>query len=369
MDDAARRDALAAVRALFDPAPGWAYLDTATDGLPPRPAVELLRKAEREWQQGVADWTVYDARVEASRADFAALIGASADEVALHPSFSIGIGLVAASLPPDSEVVVAPEEYGSVVWPMLVAARARGVRVCEAPFDALADAIRPGTSLVGVSLVQMHTGRGPDLTAILSAAEAVGARVLVDGSQAVPVVDVRPWISRIDYLGCAGYKHLLGPHGTSFFYVRRDRLDSVQPWAANWVAADAAAGASYLGAPLLLRPDAGRFDTTFPRFPWIATAESVRLVRGWFEAGLFAEVRRLALRLAALVGSESVPAPAGSLVCVRVADESAALAAVLGARVKAAARVGHIRFAPHVWSTDEDIERAADAIRPFARRR
>ncbi|MBM4408633.1 MAG: aminotransferase class V-fold PLP-dependent enzyme, partial [Chloroflexi bacterium] len=245
---------LAAARALFDPAPGWAYLDTATDGLPPRPAVELLRRTEREWQHGQADWTVYDARVDASRADFAALIGASADEVALHPSFSIGVGLVAASLAPGSEVVVAPEEYGSVVWPMQVAARARGVRVREAPFTSLAEAIRPGTSLVGVSLVQMHTGRGPDLPAILDAAAAVGAQVLVDASQAVPAVDVRPFIGRVDYLGCAGYKHLLGPHGTSFFYVRRDRQDSVEPWAANWVAADVAAGASYLGGELLLRP-------------------------------------------------------------------------------------------------------------------
>lgn len=356
------QEALAAARAHFDPAPGWAYLDTATDGLPPRPAVDLLRTAEREWQQGQADWTVYDAGIEAARGDFAALIGAAADEVALHPSFSIGIGLVAASLPAGSEVVVAPEEYGSVVWPMLIAARARGVVVREARFDALADAIRPGTSLVGVSLIQMHTGRGPDLPAILAAAESVGARVLVDASQAVPVVEVAPWISRIDYLGCAGYKHLLGPHGTSFFYVRRDRQDSVEPWAANWVAADVTAGASYLGGKLLLRADAGRFDTTFPRFPWIATAESVRLVRGWWEAGLFAEVRRLAARLASLVG---LPAPAGSLVCVPVADEAAALAAVLGARVKAAARVGHIRFAPHLWSTDEDIERAAEAIEPY----
>ena len=356
-------EALAAARALFDPAPGWAYLDTATDGLPPRPAVQLLARAEREWQQGQADWVAYDAGVDACRADFAALIGASADEVALHPSFSIGIGLIAASLPAGAEVLVAADEYGSVVWPMLVAARARGVVVREAPFDRLASAVRPGTALVGVSLIQLHTGRAPDLAAVLSAAQAVGARVLVDASQATPVVDVRPYIERIDYLGCAGYKHLLGPHGTSFFYVRRDRLDEVQPWAANWVAADEAAGARYIGAPLVLRGDAGRFDTTFARFPWIATAESVRLVRGWFEAGLFAEVRRLATRLAGLVG---LPEPAGSLVCVPVADEASALAAVLEVRVKAAARIGHIRFAPHLWSTDEDIERAAAAIRPFA---
>ena len=360
--------ALAAARALFDPAPGWAYLDTATDGLPPRPAVELLRGAEREWQAGRADWVAYDARIDASRSDFAALIGASADEVALHPSFSIGIGLIAASLPAGAEVLVASDEYGSVVWPMLVAARARGVVVREAPFDALASAVRPGTALVGVSLVQLHTGRSPDLPSILASAEAVGARVLVDASQAIPLVDVRPYIKRIDYLGCAGYKHLLGPHGTAFFYVRRDRLDQVEPWAANWVAADLSpgAGARYIGAPLVLRLDAGRFDTTFPRFPWIATAESVRLVRGWFEADLFVEVRRLAGRLASLVG---LPEPSGSLVCVPVADEEAALATVLAARVKAAARIGHIRFAPHLWSTDEDIERAAEAIAPHVSRR
>ena len=356
----------AAVRGLFAPRPGWAYLDAATDGLPPRPAVVRLAAAEDAWRRGGVDWAPWDARIRASRADFAALIGASAEEVALHPSLSIGVGLVAASLPAGSEVVVAPDEYGSVVWPFLAAAHARGVVVREAAsFGGVAAAVGSATRLVGVSLVQLHTGRVADLGAVLAAAEAVGADVLVDASQGVPAVDVSPWIGRIAFLGCAAYKHLLGPHGTSFFYVRRDRWDALAPFAANWAAADEGRGASYLGGPMVLRPDASRFDTTFPRLPWIATAESVRLVREWRDAGLFAEVRRLTDRLAELVG---VAPPAGSLVCVPVQNEAAALAALTAARVQAAARMGRIRFAPHLWNTDEDIERAAEAIRPHVSR-
>jgi len=49
-------DRLAEVRALFDPARGSIYLDSATYGLPPRPTVEALHQALDAWQSGTADW-------------------------------------------------------------------------------------------------------------------------------------------------------------------------------------------------------------------------------------------------------------------------------------------------------------------------
>ena len=61
-------DALAGVRALFDPAPGTIYLDSATYGLPPRPTVAALRAALDAWQSGTADWVHdWDERGETCR--------------------------------------------------------------------------------------------------------------------------------------------------------------------------------------------------------------------------------------------------------------------------------------------------------------
>src|SRR5205823_4065207 len=97
----------------------------------------------------VRDW---DTAGEIARARFGELIGAPAESVALIPSASVGVGTVAASLQPGQEVLLPDDEFTSVLYPLLVAESARGVRVRRAPFDALAEAVTPGTSLVAFSL-------------------------------------------------------------------------------------------------------------------------------------------------------------------------------------------------------------------------
>lgn len=354
--------ALARAREQFEPAGGWAYLDTATVGLPPRAAVERLGEATRAWGRGEGDWAAWAAAAETSRAHFASFIGARPDEIALIPSISIGVGYVATSLPRGAEVLVPDDEYASVILPMLVAQRRRGIVVREVPFDHLVEAIRPTTHLVAVSSIQMHTGRAPDLPALVARCRDVGARLLLDATQGVPFQDLVPFIRGVDVLVSATYKHLLAPHGSAFLYVRRDCWEELGADAAN--SRGARPDAAYLGGPLRLRPDAGRFDTSLAYLPWAATAESLRLVREWRDAGLLAEVRRLTNRLA---GGLGLPAPAASLVCLPVADPvaDAAMAALSAARVRGALRCGHIRLAPHLWTTAGDIDRAAAALEPF----
>ena len=98
---------LSAARECFAPDPDLIYLDAGTYGLPPRPAIEALQRALRDWQTGAAvydrDW---EPAGERCRALFARLIGAPAEEIALVPSVSAGVGIVAASLPAGAEVLV-----------------------------------------------------------------------------------------------------------------------------------------------------------------------------------------------------------------------------------------------------------------------
>ena len=351
---------LAAARAEFSPEPGWAFLDTATFGLPPRATTARIAEALDGWRLGSIDWYAHDVAAESARVDFASLLGVDAGEVALLPSISIGVGVVAAGLRPDTEVLLPDDEYSSVILPMLVA-ESRGVGVRQVPFDRLAEEIRAGTDLVAVSSVQMHTGRAPDLAAICGRARAVGARVLLDASQGVPFHDLGGLVRSVDYLVCAGYKHLLSPRGTAFLYIRGDRWVEVPPLAANWRAVDAERGGSFLGGPLRLLPTAARFDTSLALLSWIGATESLALLRRWRDAGLFGEVARLAGRLASGLGR---PTPPSSLVCVPVRDEAAVTKALIGARVRAAIRLGSVRLAPHVWTTDDDVDRAIEALLP-----
>ena len=118
----------------------------------------------------------------------------SAEGVALLPAVSVGVGLVAAALGPGDEVVVPVDEFESVLFPLLVAEQ-RGAVVRRVPFGELADAIRPSTTLVAFSLVQMQTGLRADLAAISRSRQ--GRRRAdpgrCDAGHPVPSIAVRTW--------------------------------------------------------------------------------------------------------------------------------------------------------------------------------
>ena len=101
----------------------------------------------------------------------------------------------------------------SDLFPLLVAER-RGVEVRQVPFAELVDSIDERTTLVASSLVQMQTGRIGDLDGICRRARAVGAKVFIDATHALPFVPVAPHIADIDFLVCHAYKHMLGARGT-----------------------------------------------------------------------------------------------------------------------------------------------------------
>ncbi len=351
----------AAIRALFTPAPGIAYLDSATYGLPPEPTVRAIRGALEAWQAGTADWIVdWDRPAEAARSSFANLIGAATEAVSLMPAVSVAVGLIAAELGLGDEIVVPADEFTSVLFPLLLA-RERGAVVREVALERLPDEIGPSTTLVATSLVQMQTGRMADLGTILDRAAAVGARVLVDATQAIPFVPLVSVIDRVDYVVAAGYKHLLCPRGVAFLAVGPDRLNDLPPIVANWRAADEPYG-RYFGGPLTLAPDARRLDVSLAWFPWIGAVESLRLLESWAPTGAFAEARDLARELAERLGVEWGGA---SLVCAPIDDADAARSALAAAGVRAAVRGTAIRCATHVYTTRGDIERAARAIEPL----
>ncbi len=345
---------------MFAPQPGLAYLDTATYGLPPRPTLEALTRAHSMWQSGTAFWiSDFDQPADHARVAFAELVGAATENVALIPAASVGVGTVAAGLEPGAEVVIADDEFTSVTFPMLVAEQ-HGVTVRQVPFDQVASAIGPATTLIAVSLVQAQTGKVADVERIVDRAEEVGAKVLVDGTHGLPFVRLHHLMDRIDYVVCAAYKHLLCPRGVGFLIVNGD-IDALPPWNANWRSADEPYGRFY-GGPLTLPDTAARFDVSPAWLAWVGAVESLRLLNDWAASGAIADSLQVAAELAILAG---VPWEGASLVCVPVGDTAAAAAALAAANVKCGVRSDSIRFSTHVYNDIEDATRAAAVIEPF----
>ena len=349
------------IRALFHPAPGLTYLDTATYGLPPDPTTEAMRRVHDEWVDGTGRWVEWDKQSERARVAFARLMNVAPARVALLPSVSVGMGVVTAALQPGDRVVAPAAEFRSVLYPLLVA-RDRGVDLVEVEdVERLVDAITPGTRLVAISLVQMQTGRVLPLREIVDRAEAVGARVVLDATHGVPFVDLADVVDWVDYNLVHGYKHLLCPRGVSFLILREDHIGPLPPIVSSWRASDDPY-TQFFGGPLRLADGAAQYDASLAWHPWVGAAESLELLVEWQATGALDEPLVLARSLADRLG---IPWGGATLVCHRIDDADRVRAALEEHRIKAAFRGTAIRFSTHVYNDEADIERAAAAVGPL----
>ena len=347
-----------AIRAQFHPDPGLTYLDTATYGLPPDRALKALKAAEDEWTRGTGTWTDWDRQSERARQAFGHLIHTTPARVALLPAASVGVGVVAAALSPGDKVVTPKAEFRSVLYPLLVA-RDRGVELEEVEdIDRLVEAIRPGTKLVALSLVQMQTGRVLPIREVVDRAASVGAQVLLDGTHGVPFVPLDDVIDRLDYLVLAAYKHLLCPRGVAFMVLREDHIGPLPPIVSSWRASDDPYR-TFFGGPLSLAEGAAQYDASLPWHPWIAAAESLELLADWQAQGALEEPVALARQLADKLG---IPWGGATLVCPPIVDPERVRAALTEHRIKAAFRGTAIRLSTHVYNDAADIELAARVI-------
>jgi len=138
------------------------YLNTATYGLPPRRSWAELDLALAAYRAGRVNPPSYDRSVQRARSAFARLVDVDVAQVAVGAQVSSFVGLIAASLPPGSEVLTATGDFTSLLFPFHVQ-QARGLTVREAPLEEIAESVTRRTTLVAVSLVQSADGRLVDL--------------------------------------------------------------------------------------------------------------------------------------------------------------------------------------------------------------
>jgi cysteine desulfurase / selenocysteine lyase len=79
--------------------------------------------------------------------------------------------------------------------------------------------VNENTRLIAASYVSYGNGNRFDIGTIGEACQRRGIAFLVDGSQAVGAIPVDVKKLNVHFLVCCGYKWLLSPYGTGFFYV------------------------------------------------------------------------------------------------------------------------------------------------------
>ena len=353
-----------AFRALFPVLERAAYLNAGTDGPMPRRAAEAAAERTRieleRGRSGDEHSQSMQALAGRLRAQAAALLGASSEELALTHSTTDGVNTVISGLGlrAGDEVLTSDEEHPGVLAPLAEARRRDGIEVRLAPFAELADAVGPRTRLVAASHVSWVSGRVLDTVALA----ATGAALLLDGAQGLGAVPVDVDGLRCDFYAASGQKWLCGPDGIGYLYVRSARLEQMStPWPNYLSLADAARALE-----LPLHPDARRFDMGVVPGPAAASAlASLELLAdaGW--PWLHERSLRLARTLAGLLaGRDLEVAPRGdsTLVSWRSADATADVERLAseGIVVRAIPRASLVRASVGAWSCESELERLAE---------
>jgi selenocysteine lyase/cysteine desulfurase len=341
---------IAAARGLWDPA--GTYLNTASFGLPPRPAWDAMQSALDDWRTGRTSWEQWGDATQSARESYARLVGCASPSVAVGATVSGLVGLVAASLPDGSRVLAPEIEFTSTLFPFLVQER-RGVSVRAVPAGELEAAIDETTDVVAFSAVQMATGEVADLTGIAAAARRVGALTVVDVTQACGWLPLDE--TRFDIVVAAGYKWLLSPRGTAYMAVGSDRLADIVPTAAGWFAGEDV-HTTYFGSPLRLARDARRLDTSPAWHSWVGAAPALGLIEEIGVHAIHDHDLRLANRFRAGLG---LAAADSAMVFVDAPDAGERLER---AGIRAAVRNGMLRTSWHVYNTEEDVDLALTAL-------
>lgn len=223
------------------------YLDSAATAQKPRQVLDALR-AYYERSNANVHRSIHTLGeeatelLEAARDRVRAFIGAAErEEIVFTRGTTDAINLVAQSwgrraLGPRDEILLTEMEHHSnlVPWQLLAketGAALRFIPVTDEGFLALGALDRllsPRTRLLAVTHVSNVLGTINPIAALVARAREVGARVLVDGAQAVPHLPVDVRGLGCDFYVFSGHK-MLGPTGIGVLYGRREVLESMAP--------------------------------------------------------------------------------------------------------------------------------------------
>jgi selenocysteine lyase/cysteine desulfurase len=356
------------------------YLNVAGNG--PMPKVSLrAAQAAIEWKkfpQRVPDEAYFDVP-NRIRASIAELIGAKADEIALTTGASTGMAAVAYGLSwkPGDEVITAKGEFPLqyTTWRPMEEREGLTLKVV-APSERfitaedLIAALSPKTRLVSVSLTRFDDGSMVDAAKLAAACHAQGTLLLLDASQCCGAIPMNVDELGADFIVCAGYKWLLSPYGTGFFWARSEHTAKIRPGPFYWTAAE---GASHFGSLVFSQPKmaagARRWDAaeTASYFNLSAMAVSLEFVLRMKPETVAAHNRALMELMferlpkdRCVAASPLDAARRGPYACfaARTPEKTAELYKKLQAEnVFVSLREGNLRVSPHVFNTERDIDR------------
>ena len=313
-------------------------------------------------------------------ADF---IGAGQDEIALLGPTSLGLSLIANGMPWEAgdEVLCYRADYPANVYPWLELRR-RGVVVRylepaqpgEITPELVVAALTPRTRLVALASCHFFTGYRIDVDAIGALLHERGVLFSLDAIQTLGAFPTR--VTHVDFLSADAHKWMLGPCAAGIVFVKRAHFEMLRP---------TLLGAWNVVSPNFQTQDEIEFVPTAQRYePGVLNisgiygmkaaiemlmgagmeAVSARLLE--LKAYLLAQIEPLGFRVlgpregSAASGITTFRHETGSSTKLFAALEKAG---VIGSLRHDREGRDYLRFSPHYYNTEAEIDTAVHVLR------
>ena len=233
---------------IFERNPGLVFLDTAASAQKPSAVIdgvaEFYRTDYANVHRGVYRLSAAStARYEDARERVRSFLNAAdASEIVFVRGATEALNLVAYSwgatfLEAGDEIVLSELEHHSNIVPWQLLRDRIGFKIVVAPIDATGGldlgafekCLSSRTKLVSITHVANATGHIVPVETVIRLAHAKGAKVLLDGCQAVPRMPVDVRALDVDFYVFSGHK-IYGPSGIGALYAKRAILDAMPPW-------------------------------------------------------------------------------------------------------------------------------------------
>ncbi|MFY9562532.1 MAG: aminotransferase class V-fold PLP-dependent enzyme [Terriglobales bacterium] len=357
------------------------YMISNSLGAMPRAVYDALHAYADTWAtRGVRAWEErwWMLALEVGN-EIGALMNAPENSVSTHQNVTTCQAVVASCFDfsgKRNKVVYSDLNFPSVMY-FWEAQRPYGARVhmvksddgITVPTDRLLDAIDDQTLLVPISHVIFRSAYINDAQAIIEKAHRVGAHVVLDTFQSLGTVPVDVTALNTDF-ACGGVlKWLCGGPGVAYLYVRPDLGKKLEPKLTGWFAHQDSM--AFEVGPTRYTDPPFRFMNGTTHIPSLEAARpGLKLIAQAGIARIREKSKRQTARLIQLadqhgwrINTPRDPEKRGGTVSIDMPDSQQVCRELLARDILVDWRPkAGVRFSPHFYNTDEEIDAAITAV-------
>ena len=303
----------------------------------------------------------------------ARLINTSSENISAGSSATELLSSLAWAVSPtkDQNVVSTRIVFPSTVYPWQRVANSTGCEVRLANennnfvnVDDIIDLIDQNTKVVCVSHVEFSNGQAFDLDLLSQAAHEHDALFVVDATQSAGVIPIDVKKTPIDVLVAGAYKWLCGPFGAAFMYITSELLDKLEPGLVGFRSHENMWDLN--ASRLVYSKGAKKFEFSTMAFGCaIGLARSIDYlntigVKNIFDYNMqLCDILIEGLQSRNAVINSPLDKKNGSSIITAYfdgVDTETIIKSLKAAQIFVSNRAGSIRFSPHLYNNDIDIE-------------